>query len=256
VKSGNDWLTTFCVGVIAACVVTADHEAFGHGSACLLLHGHITLLTSSLFRCDARSVWIDPAGPFGNLLGGTIALALSSIVPARFAALRLILLSVTAMSYFWEGAYLVDAMATRHGDLYLFAESMLGNLSNWARALFVVAGAAFYLFAARLAARALLALWPEPKEARGVARLVWLGGTSAAALAACAFRGQQFAGNFRDAVLEIGVASLPLLIIPRGVVPIGARPSQMLSRNYAVVALALVVLAIFTLTLGRGVIGQ
>src|SRR5580698_2541804 len=113
VKSDNDLLTAASIGLIAMCLVTADHEAFGHGSACLLLHGHITLLTSSLFRCDVRSYWIDPAGPLGNLLGGTIALVLARFVPPGRAGLRLFLLCVTAFSYFWEGAYVVDAMVKR-----------------------------------------------------------------------------------------------------------------------------------------------
>jgi hypothetical protein len=66
-ENGSDRLTAAAIGLLAMCIVTFDHEALGHGSACLLLHGHIRLLTSSLFRCDVRSGWIDPAGPFANL---------------------------------------------------------------------------------------------------------------------------------------------------------------------------------------------
>src|SRR5450755_2986394 len=55
---------------MAMCLVTFDHEALGHGGMCLALGGHIRILTSSIFRCDIRSVWIDPAGPFCNCLVG------------------------------------------------------------------------------------------------------------------------------------------------------------------------------------------
>jgi hypothetical protein len=50
----NDELTIAAIGLIAMCLVTFDHEA-GHGSACLLLRGHMSFLTSSLFRCDVPS---------------------------------------------------------------------------------------------------------------------------------------------------------------------------------------------------------
>lgn len=107
------------------CVVTFDHEALGHGSVCLLLHGHIRLLSSSLFRCDIRSGWIDPAGPFANLLIGTLALACLRFVPQRVLVPRLFLILITAFSYFWEWGYLVRAMHKREGDLISSLSSCL-----------------------------------------------------------------------------------------------------------------------------------
>jgi hypothetical protein len=109
------------LAVIAACLVTFDHEAPGHGSICLLLGGHISLLTSSLFRCDLHSERIAPAGPAMNLLVGAIALVLRAALPTKLARTRLTLIFVTAFSFFWEGGYLVRAMIVRGGDLYFFA---------------------------------------------------------------------------------------------------------------------------------------
>jgi hypothetical protein len=63
------------------CVVSFAHEALGHGGTCLLFGGHITLLTSSLFHCDLRSGWIDPAGPGMNLLVGLLALIARAALP-------------------------------------------------------------------------------------------------------------------------------------------------------------------------------
>lgn len=252
-KSDNDLLTAASIGLIAMCLVTADHEAFGHGSACLLLHGHITLLTSSLFRCDVRSYWIDPAGPLGNLLGGTIALVLARFVPPGRAGLRLFLLCVTAFSYFWEGAYVVDAMVKRSGDSYFFASFMLGDVTPLQRWAFSIVGVLFYVFATRLTSQALLRLWPEPSVARRVARTVWLSATLGAGLAALAYRGHDW-GNLRDAVLEIGVASLPLLFLPGDSrARVDMRSGANLERSYATVAVALIVFGVFVLTLGRGI---
>src|SRR5512146_365057 len=103
------------------CAVTAAHEALGHGGVCLLLGGHIEILSSSIFRCDLRSAWIDAGGPLANLLVGVLAWAMRMATPPGFARTRLLLLLVTAFSFFWEGGYLMRAMLIRDGDLYFFA---------------------------------------------------------------------------------------------------------------------------------------
>jgi hypothetical protein len=92
------------------CLVTFDHEALGHGGMCLALGGHIHLLTSSIFRCDIRSVWIAPAGPFGNLLGGTLALLFVRLVPRRSAHVRLLLILVAGFA-FWPDAAVARRVA-------------------------------------------------------------------------------------------------------------------------------------------------
>ena len=247
--SKNDGLTAAAIGLLAMCIVTCDHEALGHGSACLLLDGHIRLLTSSLFRCDTRSGWIDPAGPAANLIMGTAALLAVRLVPQRMVALKLLLLTITAFSFFWEAAYVVDAMIVRHGDLYFFAEFLVGEPPLWLRVFASLAGVALYVATIRLTTRALLRLWPS-SAGRSIARTVWLSATAGAAVAALLYRCPGW-GNERDAVLEIGAASLPLLFIPR------ANTSELtssigLERNWSLIVLAVVVFVAFAATLGRG----
>jgi hypothetical protein len=253
-EPGNDRLTIAAIGLLAMCVVTCDHEALGHGSACLLLHGHISLLTSSLFRCDVRSDWIDPAGPAGNLLMGTLALVALRFVPARPMSLRLFLLLVTAFSYFWEGGYLMRAMHRQDGDLYFFARFLLGDVTVLQRWVGAAVGLALFVLAARLTSRALLRLWPQASVARGVARTAWLAATAGAALAALAYTGHGW-GDFTDSVMEIGLASFPLLLIPfgRGQAAETA-PSVALKRSSTTIALAAVIYAVFVATLGRGIV--
>jgi len=53
----QDWLTAAALGLLAMCMEPFDHEALGHGG-CLLLGGHIRLLTTSLFQCDVSSKWL------------------------------------------------------------------------------------------------------------------------------------------------------------------------------------------------------
>ncbi len=250
----NDWLTVAAIGLVASCIVTFDHEALGHGSACLALGGHIRLLTSSIFRCDARSGWIDPAGPFTNLLIGTIAFGCTRLVPRHRAALRLLLILITAFSYFWESGYAIRAMHLRDGDLYFFAEFLLGDATVWERWLFAAAGLVLFLWTVRLTANALLALWPNAARARYVARMAWLGAIVGDALAALAYRGHSW-NNFRDAVLEVGAASFPLLFLPRrGNGFVDGEPKVFVERSPLAIALCLLVYAIFVATLGRGIV--
>jgi len=247
-----DWLTAAAIGLIAMCVVTCDHEALGHGSACLLLGGRIQTLTSSIFRCDVRSGWIDPAGPVVNLLAGTLALILFRLVPARFAGMKFFFVAVTAMSFFWEGAYTPYAMARQSGDLYFFAQFIFQEVSPIVRVAFAAGGVALYIFAVRWTSRALLELWSNPAIARPIARAIWIAATLGAGLAALVYRGEA-QGDLRDAVLEIGVASLPLLFIPSGRTMEVAGRSAPLPRSYVTIAIAVIVFALFAATLGRGV---
>lgn len=248
----NDWLTVAAIGLLAMCVVTVDHEALGHGSICLAVHGHITLLTSSLFRCSARSGWIDVGGPAMNLLVGTLALIARLFVPQNFLKTRLFLLVVTAFSYFWEGGYVMDAMHHQNGDLYYFADFILGGVTVWQRWVFALIGLALFLLSARITSRALLNLWPDARVARSVARTIWIAASIGAAAAAALYVRHDW-GNLRDAVLEIAVAAFPLLFIPFG------RGESRLStvsiaRSYLVIGLSLAVFAIFAATMGRGII--
>jgi hypothetical protein len=253
-ENRNDWLTAAAIGLLAMCVVTFDHEALGHGSACLLLHGHIRLLTSSLFRCDVSSGWIDPAGPVANLLTGTLALVGFHFVPQRLLNFKLFLIFVAAFSYFWEGGYLIRAMYQRGGDLYSFARFLLGTVSVWQRWVAAGLGLALYIFAIRFASKGLLNLWPQARVARAVARAAWIAATVGAAAGALAYRGQGW-GDLRDAVLEIGTASLPLLFIPLGSRPIeDARPPTFLARSTITIVLSALVYAMFVVSLGRGIV--
>jgi hypothetical protein len=251
-ENKNDWLTIAALGILAMCMVTFDHEGLGHGGACLLLHGHIRLLSSSLFRCDVQSGWIDPAGPACNLLVGTLALASVGFVPKRLLSLRLLLILITSFSYFWEGGYTVRAMLRGEGDLYYFAQFMSGHVSNWERWMIAGVGLALYIFAARFTSNALLKLWPQGNTGRVVSRTVWVSASAAATLAALTYGGPGW-GDLRDAFLEIGGASFPLLLIPRGSQPVEQGPATaFLARSAMTVVLSAVIYAIFVASLGRG----
>ena len=248
----NDWLTVAAIGLRAMCAVTVDHEWLGHGSVCLLVHGRITLLTSSLFRCSVRSGWIEVGAPAMNLFLGTLALIARTMLPQNFLKLRRFLICVTAFSFFWEGGYLIDAMHHQNGDLYFFAEFLLGGVTSWQRWLGAAIGLALFVLSARIAADTLLDIWPDASVARSVARTIWIAAAAGAAVAAALYVRHDW-GNFRDAVLEIAVASFPLLIIPFGRGE-SRLSTQYIARSHATVVASLVVYVAFAATFGRAVI--
>ena len=248
----NDWLTVAAIGLLVMCMVTVDHEALGHGGACLVAHGRIQVLTSSIFRCNIQSPLIDPAGPAMNMLCGLVALIVRLLLPLRLVRLRLFLILVTGLSFFWEGGYLIHGMHHAEGDLYFFLQGWLGGVTVWQRWLAAAAGLTLYVISAIITSGALLELWPDARHSRRVARIVWLSATMGAALAALAYRGGT-KGDLRDAVLEIGAASNPLLFIPiRSRQHRDGDPQATIARSYPLIALAIVVYGAFVATLGHG----
>ena len=246
----SDLFTVAALGVLAMCLVTFAHEAAGHGGACLLLGGHIRLLTSSVFRCDVSSKWVDAGGPAMNLICGLLALSARKLIPLRFSQMRLLLILVTALSFFWEGGYLIQAMYKQDGDLYWFVFSLLGRVTMVERFIFAGLGLGLYAATVRLTSRALLTVAPCA-IARAIARTAWIAATLGATLAASLGPGW---GDLRDAFLEIGLASLPLLFIPKKVHERSNAPSTAaIPRDRLLVTVTVIVFGVFTVTLGRGV---
>ena len=248
--NSNDTATVSALAVIAMCVVTFAHEALGHGGACLFLGAQIALLSSSIFHCGLHSGWIDPAGPAANLLVGLVALIVRQAMPPGFAKMRLLLLLVTAFSFFWEGGYLMRAMILRDGDLYFFLQFMKGEPALWMRAIGFLAGLAVYLLVSRSTSRALAGMF-DIHEARRVARTAWIAAVIAAGAAAALYRAGPLWPDMRDALLEIGLASVPLLFIPRAN-EYAPQARAIIARSVPVIGAAAIVFAAFAITLGSG----
>ena len=244
----DDLPTVAALAVLAACVVTVAHEALGHGSACLINGGHITLLSSALFRCSIRSLWIDPAGPAMDLAVGTMALIAGRFVAAPAA--RLFFLLVMTLSYGWESGYAFHAMLTQDGDLYFAARDLFGAPSLWWRIVGGAAGVACYLVNVRLTAAGLSRLWPQAAQARRVARVAGLAAVAASGLAALAYAGPGWR-DLHDAILEVASGAVPLLIIPRWQGPFG--DGVILTRSPAVIVIAILFFGVFAAILGHGI---
>lgn len=201
----DDRLTVCAVAVIAACIVTTDHEAIGHGSACLLLGGRIKLLTSVYFDCAGSRASVAACGPLGNLIGATLAWLALKILPAGRPRLRLLLLLVMAMEFFWEAGYMLYSMALGEGDYAIAARAAFGALAWPLRIAIFCAGIALYMIAIRAAVSAARPF----ADAGALLRLSWFAASLAAVLASAFYAPDRGAAMIQGA-LEIGAGSIPL----------------------------------------------
>jgi hypothetical protein len=180
-----------------------------------------------------------------------MALITGRLTPSRYSRSRLFLVLVTALSWFWEGGYVMHAMHRQDGDLYRFAEYLLGHVTVSERWVFAALGLGLYVFTVRLTSRALLTLAPFIPQARAMARAAWIAAALGATLAGAL--GPHF-GNLRDAVLEVALASFPLLLIPRDSRYRRSSPLETtISRSPVLIAIAIIVFAAFAATLGYGI---
>lgn len=248
----DDLLTVGAIALAAMSLVTFDHEALGHGGACLVTGGQIQLLTSALFHCSHASPLIDMAGPLSNLLIGGLAMLLAARIPVRRPALKLFLILIAAFSLFWEGGYTARAMIEADGDLYFAARDLTGGDALWWRGVLGLAGVALYGLMLVVTSRRLTELWPDPADARRIARTAWLVATAGAALAALLYRGPNAGQDLHDAVFEIGLASIPLLLIPGGKAAEAPATAAALAFRPALVAAGVAVFAVFAAGLGHG----
>lgn len=248
----DDKLTIAAIAVAAMCIVTTDHEALGHGSACLALGGQITRLTTVYFRCSAGNPWIDIAGPAGNLTGALVAWLILQITPTRAARARLLLLLITAFALFWEGGYLFYSMVKLEGDWAFAARAAFGEPTWPWRTGGIVLGILFYLLGMRATGAALRSIASSLARSRPIARLSWLAASIAACVATLAYAPDRLAA-VHQAALEIGAGSWPLLVLPALIRVPAAEVNVIINRNYGWIAFANVLYAAFIATLGYGI---
>jgi hypothetical protein len=253
----DDVMTVGAIATAAACLVTIDHEAIGHGIACLALGGHIALLTSVYFRCTIMGAWIAAAGPAGNLVMATLAWLTFRCLPTRLSRLRLLLMIVMALGVFWEAGYVLYSVVTGEGDWAIAARTVLGSRASLWKPGGVAVGLVLYAIGMRVAAsttRSLVGGGDPAADARvrSLLRTAWIAASASACVAAATYALDRL-GAIRQAFLEIGAASIPLLFMPMGRWPLTAPTQQALKRHLGWIFFALLLYAMFVATLGRGI---
>ncbi|HSS12962.1 MAG TPA: hypothetical protein VLL04_03655 [Rhizomicrobium sp.] len=244
----DDMASVSAVAIIAMILVTFAHEAAGHGVACWMAGGRITQLTSVYFDCSEMTGPVALGGPIGNIAAALLAwLTLRMLPPAARA--RLLALVVMAFSLFWAAGYLIYAMVKGHGDYALAAHTFFPTSPQLWRPAGILLGAVLYGISIRL-----VRYTAEDSLGARAARVLpmaWIAATIAAVLAAALY-----APNPGDAMvqaaLEIGAASVPLLLFARR--NTGTSGAAAITRNTGWLAAAIVLFLGFAATLGRGIV--
>jgi hypothetical protein len=181
----------------------------------------------------------------GNLIVAALAFLIQTVLPRKDAPARLLAMLVTAFSLFWEAGYVIYAMILNKGDWMIAARDLIGGIPIYWRTGGVVLGVGLYALGARLIPWA--AHFGPVQRATRLLRLSWVSGLVSAVVAAGFYTPDHEA--IREAALELGAASWPLLLTPNGAVipqsePIGRSPTWIIS--------CLTLYGLFIATLGRG----
>jgi hypothetical protein len=159
------------------------------------------------------------------------------------------LMLVMGFSVFWAAGYLPYSMWRHDGDYYFAARDLIpgqGVVWRWGG---VVLGVLLYLLGGVTVARA-GAAWSDQTAVIRMRRLAWLAGTLSAVAAAALYTPDRTEAMLQ-AFLEVGVASLPLLLALRPRASAGAVEAPV-SRSLPWIAGSLLIFAAFAATLGRG----
>jgi hypothetical protein len=235
----DDFPTAAAIAILAMCVATAAHEAIGHGGVCLAEGGAITRLTSAYFQCGAPGTWVAAGGPAGNLAAAVLAWPVWRAISPQHARARLFCALVAALSLFWFAGQFFSSAALNEGDLYFVARDLVGSPPLALRIAAAIVGILLYVLGMRFLRAANI-----PHATRAVA---WLAAALAACAAALAYAPDRL-GALTQTALEIGAASLPLLIVRET----GGEKAPAISRSWPWIVTALAAYLAFVLTLGAG----
>jgi len=160
-----------------------------------------------------------------------------------------------AFSLFWAAGYLLYSMTLGVGDYAIAAHDAFGQVGWQATLVGWALGLLLYWAGIRAALRA--AQWfarPTAFSARSLLGLSWLAASLAACLAA-AFYAPGRLEAIKQAALELGASSLPLLLFAPQL-RTGLQQERPLARTGLWTGLAVLLFIGFVLTLGRGLGGS
>ncbi len=254
--TGRDDLATLAaLGVIVACVSAAGHEALGHGGACLLAGGEVTLLTATRFACDGGALWVDAAGPTMNLLLAVVSLWLLRRASAKAVAWRWLLFLMAAVNIAWFAGEVISSPFMPGYDEAAIASQLGWSPTVWQPAM-LIGGVLVYAVGIRMMAAA---AWRQRDRGDPADRLrsrfaiPFAAAALSFTLAGTLRPGSPIAGAV-ECFLTIGVAALPMWLATgpasRATAAADAKPVQ---RSIGWIAVAAIVYAMFLLFQARGI---
>jgi hypothetical protein len=252
----DDGPTVCAIAVIAGMVGDVFHEGLGHAAVALLTGAHSGVLSTVEWSSAFDSRLVAAGGTVVNLVAGVAFwLALRNLKSARIH-LRLFLLLGCAFNLFAGTGYFLFSGFTNFGD---WAEVIAGTEWHWLwRTLLVLAGIGAYYCAILIVGTSFVRYVGVPlRPGKRRLKLSSIAYGSAVVLAAIA------ALPNPHGIELLWVSALPAsagansgllywqYYIPRRTTP--ERPSELLTRSYVWMAVALVLVGPFVGVLGRGI---
>lgn len=239
------YATVAAISVLAFILACVVHEVAGHGGMCLIVGGHITLISSVYFRSTGGGVLTDAAGPVMNFIIGAICWLLLRRWAAPPILWRLFLIFALAFNLFWGAGCFILSAVTNTGDwTFVLRQLELEPVWIW-RVVIGVIGLFIYRWTMRFLASQLPSGTPlfVPYLAAGIF----------SCFAALFFFGP-VAPALREAALEgfgVGIGFL-LLAVNRPKQKTNPQPDLVVTAGNAWLFAAAVLGVIFIATLGRG----
>ena len=237
--------TVAAISILAFMLACTAHEVVGHGGMCMIVGGHITLLTSVYFRSLGGGVLTDAAGPLMNLIVGAgfwYLLRRWTVPPILW---RLFLVLAMAFNLFWGAGCFILSAVTNTGDwAFVLRQLELEPVWVW-RVVIGVLGVFLYWWTMRLVVSYLPSGTPL--------FTAYLAAGILSCIATLFFFGP-VAPVVREAALEgfgVGVGLL-ILALNRPEQKADAPPSLVVTAGSAWLLAAAVLTVIFIATLGRG----
>lgn len=248
-EASDDRGTLAAIGVLTVCLSAFGHEAFGHGGACLLAGGSITLLTATHFACAGGTIWVDAAGPLINLMLAAAAFLLLRIKATAPPSLQWFLFLLGGINLCWFASEMVASPVVDNYDEAAIARQLgLGGL--WRPACFAI-GILLYAWTVGYARKVLRRDFPIGMALRRRFGISHLAGTLAFVLAGLCWVRAPFGAAF-ECFLTIGVAVAPLWL---SLTPATRSPASggAISRSRGWIALAALCYVTFLLVQARGI---
>lgn len=256
-RQSDDAATIAAIAVIAYFLTTFVHHGLGHGGACLVFGGKLTMMTSVYAACTKFGVAIDVAGPLANLIAAVILLV--ALITLRMATAHTHLLFVVGMAFntFWWTGYFMFSGILGGGD-WVSLVAGFENVRAW-RAGLVVLGFVLYCLAMWEVAMVLRRFTDEdaPKPLARTWRIAWIS-YLAAAIAACAVALTDPAGFdallYRVAPLTL-IGFLGMLAAPKLIHHSGHQmhTESPVTFSWHWIAFAVVVVIVFAVYIGPGI---
>ena len=159
-----DALTIAGIAIIAYILASVLHEGVGHGGACLLAGGKVSVISTVHMECSAETRLVMAGGTLMNVAAGALCFALGRVTARTSPCLRYLMWLSMTVNLFTAAGYFGFSGIGGFGDWASFIQG-LGPQWAW-RIGMTIFGAAAYVLVAWFSLLELRPLIGSDKEKR------------------------------------------------------------------------------------------